>query len=324
MKPKLLPLIAAALLLFCACDNDHYTEYGGEITTMSPEKISQARERALAEAEEKAVSLSVSQSKYDELHTPKKTINNREGGYSNVPDSVDTIISGSPAITEILIGLGLGDKIIKADRDSAGIYGLDPVICDFDPSELASGTTADLVFLPGKMNDYHFNRGNIAYIPPSASIEGIKLDIEYIAVMTGTQTKAPELIGDINTAVLEVKEAAYGIPPKSVYYEIEMGLTPGYDTLVNEVITIAGGTNIFGSLKGNTAVTPEEIKTLEPDVILLDKNDPDLEISARPGWGELDAVKNDEVHILYNPIRPSQKITEVLYEISNILTENTN
>jgi iron complex transport system substrate-binding protein len=323
MKIKLLPVLAAALMIFCACDNDHYTEYGGEITTMPPEKISAARERALAEAEEKAVSLSESQSKYDELHTPKKTINNREGGYSNVPDSVETIISGSPAITEILIGLDLGEKIIKADADSAGIFGLDPAICDFDLTQLANGTTADLVFLPGKMNDYHFNSGNIAYIPPSNSIEGIKLDIEYIAVMTGAQEKAPDLISEINTAVLEVKEAAYGIPPKTVYYEIKMGLTPGYDTLINEIISTAGGNNIFGSLKGNVTVSPEEIKTLEPDVILLDRDDPDLEISARPGWGELDAVKNDDVHILYNPIRPSQKITDALYEISNIITANT-
>jgi iron complex transport system substrate-binding protein len=320
MNRKIIPLLTVLSLLFCSCDNSTYTEYGGDITTMPPEQIAQAESRAVSEAEKKAESISVSLSRKEALHKPKMTINNREGGYSMVPEEVNTIISGSPALTEILMGLGLGEKIIQADPESAGVYGLDPAICTFNAAGYKDDGTADLILIAGKTSEFHLNGNNVFYIPPSESIEGIKLDIEYISVLTGTQNKAPELIADINTAMMNVREAAYGIPPKAVYYEISMGLTPGYDTLINEVISIAGGSNIFGTSRGTVEVTPEEIAALDPDVILQDRDDPDLGVSARPGWGELEAVLNNESYILTNRILPSQKITAALYEISGILT----
>ena len=63
----------------------------------------------------------------------QKTITDREGNEVKVPNKIEKIISTAPSNTEILVGLGLADKIIAADTYSEGIEGLskDTKLMDF-------------------------------------------------------------------------------------------------------------------------------------------------------------------------------------------------
>ena len=61
-----------------------------------------------------------------------KVVNDREGGTVEIKGEINTIVSGAPSVTEILVGLGLGDKIIAADAYSADVEGIDPSICTLD------------------------------------------------------------------------------------------------------------------------------------------------------------------------------------------------
>ncbi|MDU3724193.1 MAG: ABC transporter substrate-binding protein, partial [Clostridium celatum] len=47
------------------------------------------------------------------------TMQDREGNEFNVPTQVNTIISTAPSNTEVLVALGLADKLVAVDKYSA-------------------------------------------------------------------------------------------------------------------------------------------------------------------------------------------------------------
>ena len=51
-------------------------------------------------------------------------IKDREGNAFKVPAKVDRIISTAPSNTEILVELGLADKLVAVDKYSADVAGL--------------------------------------------------------------------------------------------------------------------------------------------------------------------------------------------------------
>ena len=61
-----------------------------------------------------------------------QTVKNRDGNEYDIPETVNTIISTAASNTEILVGLGLSDKIIATDTYSADVEGLkeDNVLLD--------------------------------------------------------------------------------------------------------------------------------------------------------------------------------------------------
>ena len=48
----------------------------------------------------------------------------REGNEFNVPKQVNTIISTAPSNTEVLVALGLADKLVAVDKYSVDVEGV--------------------------------------------------------------------------------------------------------------------------------------------------------------------------------------------------------
>ena len=49
------------------------------------------------------------------------TMKDREGNEFNVPKQVNTIISTAPSNTEVLVALGLADKLVAVDKYSVDV-----------------------------------------------------------------------------------------------------------------------------------------------------------------------------------------------------------
>lgn len=317
---------AAAIAVGMTGCSENYTIEGGEITTADVN---------LLETDIKT-SEAVDLFPIDDSGA-RNEIFDREGGRVEVPASINTIISTAPSITEILVGLGLGSKIIAADMYSADVEGIDPEICTLDFYNLnieeLIAIEPDLVIISGMSmagaDDPYAalkNMGvNVIYIPTSNSIDAVKLDIEFIAGYTGTQEAGAELIAEINSVVAKVSEAADGISEKrSVYFEI--GAAPylyscGSGTFIDEVISLIGAENIYSGESGWLNNSEESVIAADPDVIITsvayegyDFN----EIKTRPGWEGISAVQKGNVYSV-DPnatSRPSQHITEGIKQIA--------
>lgn len=332
MKPKkIISFIAATALAvsMTACSEDK-TRDGGVITSAGFSVTEAATETETDE---------VSDALADETipDNGAKVIADREGGVIQVPDSVNTIISTAPSITEILVGLDAGNKIIAADTYSSDVEGISPDICTIDFANLSieelTALSPDVVIISGMSmggadDPYAALKDagvNVIYVPTSSSIESVKLDIEFLAGYVGAEARGAELIADINTAVAEISLKASQITEKKkVYFEIGAApylYTCGSGTFIDEVITLIGAENIYGGEEGWISNSEESVIAANPDVIVTnvaydgyDFN----EIKSRAGWENIPAVQNGAVFCVdaNATSRPSQHIVEGIMAVA--------
>lgn len=245
------------------------------------------------------------------------TITDREGKEITIPDNIEKIISMAPSITETLINLGLGDKIIAIDKYSAGREGLKADLPQFDimtpDTESIAALKPDIILATGMSRadgDDPFKPVTdlgvlMTYIPSASTIQAIKDDITFLGAVTKTEDKAAEIITtfdkDMNAVLDKVKGAA-GDTPKNVYFEIAAAPSAysfGTDTFLNEMIELLGAKNVLADQSGWLSVTEEVAISKNPDVIFTNVDyleDPVAEIIARNGWNVVNAVKNKQVY----------------------------
>lgn len=314
---------AALALSMAACSNDSYTKDGGRITT------------ADITPEETVVGTGEVRDSLD-----PGLIIDREGETIKIPDSINTIVSAAPSITEILVGLGLGEKIIAADLYSSDVSGIDPSICTIDFFNLNIEELAvlapDVIIINGisvgaGSDPYSALKDagvNVIYIPTSESIAGIKQDIEFLAGYTKTEDKGEALIKNIDSAVNDISAKAMDVTVrKSVYFEVSEApylYTCGSGTFINEIIDLVGADNIYETETGWISNSEESVIAANPDVIITNVSYDGYdfnEIKNRAGWENITAVKNGDVYKVdpNTTGRPSQHIVDGMYEIARAI-----
>jgi len=247
----------------------------------------------------------------------------RAGNDIEIPKSVDRIISMAPSTTEILLDLGLGDKIVAIDYNAKGLKGqkgLGEGIPEFDMMspdiEKLISLKPDIVFtsgmsnLEGKAEPFKPLRDLgvcVADIPTSNSIEAIKEDIIFVADITNTSEKGKEIVESIDAEVDKIAQIGKSITDKKkVYFEIAAApnmYSFGSGVFLNEIIELAGATNVFKDYERWINVSEESVVAANPDVILTNVNyidDPVAEIKSRKGWENIKAIKNNEVYYIDN------------------------
>ena len=269
------------------------------------------------------------------------TMKDREGNEFNVPKEVNTIISTAPSNTEVLVALGLADKLVAVDKYSADVEGISEDLPKIDfrnpDAEAIIALNPDIVIASG-----HNKSGDedpfalikeagipVAYIPSSYSIDGIYGDIEFIASLTDTEKEGKDLINSMKKEVEAIKAIGDTITDKkNVYFEIGAGsglYTFGNETFLNEMIETIGATNVFGEENSWITVTPEAVIDNNPDVILANSpgtNEAGLtaveDIVSREGWDTITAVKNGDVYQIdkNSSSRASQNIIKALKEMA--------
>lgn len=269
------------------------------------------------------------------------TVKDREGNDVVLPEKIERIISTAPSNTEVLVELGLADKLIAVDNYSKDVKGVpsDIEYIDFSNPDAESiiSLNPDMIIASGHNrsgeNDSPFalieEAGiSVFYIPSSDSINGIYEDIKFMASLTGKEAEGEKLISSLKTEIEKIKEKANKVEnKKSVYFEI--GPAPnlysfGNSTFLNEMIELIGATNIFKD--ENAWISPSEEAVLDknPDVILTNVDyveNPVEEIKSRKGWENINAVKNGEVYFIdkNSSSRPSQNIIKALNEMAKAI-----
>ncbi|HSQ89911.1 ABC transporter substrate-binding protein [Romboutsia sp.] len=270
--------------------------------------------------------------------TKEEIIKDREGNEVTLPSKMERIISTAPSNTEVLVELGLADKLVAVDKYSADIKGLNKDIEKIDFSnpdaEAIISLNPDIIIASG-----HNKTGNsedpfklvkeagisVVYIPSSDSIQGIYDDIMFIADITDTDKKGQEIVDNMKKQVEEIKAIGDTITDKKkVYFEIAPApslYSFGNSTFLNEMIELIGAENIFKNEKSWISASEEAVIDANPDVILTNVDyveNPIEEIKARKGWENINAIKENKVFIIDSNAssRPSQNAIKALKEMA--------
>lgn len=267
-----------------------------------------------------------------------RMVTDREGTEVNIPTKIEKIISTAPSNTEVLMALGLGDKLVAIDKYSTDIEGINTELPQIDflnpDAETIIGLEPDIVIASG-----HNKTGSVedpfkaiseagipvVYIPSSDSIDGIYKDIEFIADVVNERSKGKEIVDDMKAQVEEIKAIGDTITDKkSVYFEISPApylSSFGKSTFLNEMIEIIGAKNIFENEEGWVSPTAEAIIDANPDVIITNAgymDNPTEEIKSRDAWENINAIKNNEVYLVDQNAssRPSQNVIKALEQMA--------
>jgi len=271
--------------------------------------------------------------------SPKEeVVTDREGNEVKLPSKMERIISTAPSNTEVLVELGLSDKLVAVDTYSSDIDGLDKNIEKIDflnpDAEAIIALEPDIIIASG-----HNKSGSsedpfklireagisVVYIPSSDSIQGIYDDIMFMADITNTKDKGQEIVDNMKKQVEEIKAIGDTITDKKkVYFEIAPApslYSFGNSTFLNEMIELIGAENIFKNEKSWIAPSEEAVIDANPDVILTNVDyveNATEEIKARKGWENINAIKESQVFLIdaNASSRPSQNVVKALKEMA--------
>jgi len=265
-------------------------------------------------------------------HEATVVVEDYKGRSVEIPENPQRIISLSPGNTEIAYALGLEDRLVGVTdycnyppeaEDKTSIGGFqDPnmeKIVEMEPELVLAGSMhEDEVF---KLEDLGISV--LALVPET--LEDIFETLEMVAVATGNTEEYHGLEEDLSDRLDEVKEAVEGIPEEErvrVYYEVysDPVMSAGEGSLVHEVVTTAGGLNIFSDIAERyPQVSQEKILEEQPQVILF----PDYhgtadmlagEMGDRPGWESLPAIEEERIYAVDDDVfaRPGPRLIDAV------------
>jgi iron complex transport system substrate-binding protein len=268
----------------------------------------------------------------------KVTVTDRAGYNVSLQGELNRIVSTAPSNTEIILGLGLGEKLIATDKYSADVEGIPANITLIDfaypDGEVIVSLDPDLIIAAGHnrtvAGDDPFQLMRdvgipVVYIPTSRSIDGIYDDIRFIAELFGVKERGEALIREMSGRVNKIAEIGSTITNKrSVYFEMSSPpfmVSVGDNTYISEMITLIGAYNIFAGEQDWFSPGVESIIDRNPDVILIMgvfNNDFFSEVQSRPGFEHITAVKNGDIYTIdVNSLsHPSQHIILALEQMA--------
>ncbi|MGL4982911.1 MAG: cobalamin-binding protein [Treponemataceae bacterium] len=247
------------------------------------------------------------------------------------------IVSLSPAITEILFFLRVGDKIIArtdfcdypaAAKNIASVGGFDgksfsiEKILSFNP---------DIVFLVKDMHDFLVpvlkKLGVVTYLVSTVTLNDVLNEIESIGMILNTEERATSVVNALKAKIDQFRKKNRKLKSVNVYFEIfdRPQTTIGGISFISELINIAGAKNIFSDLDiAYPVVSTEAILSRKPDVILIssDMQTSVNDVKTRENWEDVPAVQNNNIYKVDANIflRPSPRFVSALESLDKILS----
>jgi len=234
------------------------------------------------------------------------------------------IVSLAPSCTEILFSLGLQNQtvgtvsyegypqdlqnwITASNVTIVGTYGsvnneaiisLNPnLILDTGGFENPTDQTLESLGM------------NVMVLSPM-SFAGVLNDIALVGNVTGRVSEQKALIANLTSEATSIVDKTQGLSKPSVYVEYFFSSTGfgsyGGSSFVNDLISMAGGINVFAGFNENFVTTSsEDIVAANPDIIIISNGimsslsglTPQV-VMQRPGWNVISAVQNKRIYLI--------------------------
>jgi iron complex transport system substrate-binding protein len=244
------------------------------------------------------------------------------------------IISLSPSNTEVAFALGLGDRLVGVteycnypaealEKEIIGGFATPSIekIVELEP-DLVLASTIHVEDVP-RLEAL----GIPVLVVESATLVELYTSMSLIAEVTAVTAAGEELIASMQQRISAVEEVVSSIPVEDrilVYYEVYSDplMSAGKDAFINEIITLAGGINIFGDISESyPQISAEVVAERQPEIILY----PDYHgtadmvseaMAGRPGWESVPAVVNGQVFSISDDsfARPGPRVVEAVEE----------
>lgn len=245
------------------------------------------------------------------------------------------IVSIGPSITEFLFALGAGDRIVGVDDFSD-----EPAVAT--KIDKVGGVKVNLEKVvslkPDLVLSVKFSDGTIERIA-SAGITVLVVDPQSIGDVTRTAILVGRVVGadgdklaaQVDQRLQQVKTQVAGAASKPrVFHEVDASdpakpFTVGPGSYIQDLIVIAGGVNIMASAaSAYPQVSLEEIVRADPEVIVLGDADYGTtveQVTARPGWSGMSAVKNKRVFPIADSLvsRPGPRVGDAAEAYAKLL-----
>lgn len=170
-------------------------------------------------------------------------------------------------------------------------------------------------------------------VSDAQDIAGTYTAIAMIGQILGKNEEAEQIIDAMKNAFEEIAENKLD-GEKTIYFEVsplQWGLyTAGTGTFMNEVAEMMGLKNCFSDVAGWAPISEEQVLERNPDYILTitmyfgEGPTPEEEITARPGWENVTAVKNGDILNLVNNelSRPAPRLVEGAQMLYDFVVES--
>ena len=244
------------------------------------------------------------------------------------------IVSLGASATEILFAVGAGEQVVaRTDFCNFPVEASSiPSIGGFDGKtfslESIISYKPDFVVLFKVMHDHLIEPlekyGISYYISDANTIEDVLKEITEIGKITGHEENALALVEEIQSSI----ENLSLISNKTVYWEVWNApyMTIGSTSFINELISKAGGKNIFADVEQSyPSVNEESIIARNPDVIFIPSDSPVTaeDVKNRSGWQDISAVKNNRIFKIDADItsRSGPRIKDAILLINDFLAK---
>jgi iron complex transport system substrate-binding protein len=249
-----------------------------------------------------------------------------EGYTTNLTSVPQRIISLAPSNTQIAFAIGVGNRVVGVTDYDHYPYNFTAWIAAGNMTSVGGFSTPnkeaiaslnpDLI-LATPINDPDVvtlrNLGYKVLVLNPNDVNGVLADINLVGKATGATQNATNTVNSISSQinVIQAKIAAANLPEPKVYYEVWTPplMSAGGTSFINDVISKAGGINIFeNETQQYPTISSETIVQKNPDVILLptDMANPGdtpfygsvNDVKARPGWSSISAVQNNQIIVV--------------------------
>ncbi|MFS0727940.1 ABC transporter substrate-binding protein [Paenibacillus sp. 1P07SE] len=260
------------------------------------------------------------------------TITDATGTEVTLEAAPAAVVSLLPSETEVLFAIGAGDRVVGVDEWSnypEEVLSIAKIGDLTTNIEAVAALNPDLVVANSSMNSGALEALRDLDIPVFASnprtLDETMAHIEELGLIMDRQQEAGGVADQMRADKERVIEAVKDAPVKRVYLEFSPGYSVGRGEFLDELLTLAGGENVAGDQQGWFEIDPEQVLQSNPEIIIY----PDIEgdntipeqIASRPGWQEIDAVRNNELHAVTNDplVRVGPRLTDGLLELARAI-----
>jgi iron complex transport system substrate-binding protein len=268
---------------------------------------------------------------YGAMHT------DQVGRMVEVPDNPQRIITLVPSLTEIVYGLGQGQRIIAVTQysnkpvevqklpkvgsyvhlDLERIVALKPDLClafrDGNPKHIIDKLSA---------------MGIPVYVMDPRSLEGIMDSIARLGDIVQARERAAEQIRVMRMRLDRVAVRIARIKKRTkVFFQIADApiVSAGTDTFIHKLITRAGGINLAAGNIAYPRFSWENVLVMQPEVVLITsmsgaQTEAEL-MSVWQKWPQVSAVRNNRVYVVEADQfdRPTARLLDGLERLVDIL-----
>lgn len=274
----------------------------------------------------------------ESISAPFAVVVDQVGREVTVGQAPARIISLSPGNTEIAFALGLADRVAGLTdfcnyppeaKEKAKVGGFSKPslekILELEPDLVLAGTMHE------EMVAQLEELGLAVLVLAPGNLEEIYGSLMLVATVTGNTAEGEALVKSMRERVEGVRARLASVKAEDkprVYYEVYSDplMSAGAATVINEIITLAGGVNIFSDVAERyPKVSAEVVVERQPQVILFPNfhGSADLmleKMADRPGWESIPAVRENRAYAVTDDsfARPGPRVVDAVEEAARL------